>query len=73
MWDEIGYFFYILKDVEGDVINGMFYELEFFRVVVIDDMIYCIEKVFKCRKNDVFVKWWGWFNKFNSWIFKSDL
>lgn len=65
--------FYTLKDVEGDVINGTFYESELSRVIVTDDTTYRIEKVFKRRKNDAFVKWWGWPNKFNSWIPKSDL
>lgn len=65
--------FYTLKDVEGDVINGTFYESELSRVIVTDDTTYRIEKVFKRRKNDALVKWWGWPNKFNSWIPKSDL
>lgn len=65
--------FYTLKDVEGDVINGTFYESELSRVVVTDDTTYRIEKVFKRRKNDALVKWSGWPNKFNNWIPKSDL
>lgn len=65
--------FYTLKDVEGDVINGTFYESELSRVIVTYDTTYRIEKVFKRRKNDALVKWWGWPNKFNSWIPKSDL
>lgn len=35
--------FYTLKDVEGDVINGTFYESELSRVIVTDDTTYRIE------------------------------
>lgn len=63
---------YRLKDQQGEMIEGVFYEPEIQKVEKEDD-VYQIEKVLKRRKlkggvAEVFVKWRGYPDKFNSWI-----
>lgn len=63
---------YTLKDELNEPIEGWFYKQELLRVVVPDDKAYKIEKVIKRRmrngKEELFVKFRGWPNKFNSWV-----
>ena len=65
--------YYILKDAQGDAVDGTFYPSELSKVIVTHDTTYRIEKVLQKRRREVLVKWWGWPKKFNSWIDKSDL
>ena len=63
---------YRLKDQQGEMIEGVFYEPELQKVEKEDD-VYQIEKILKRRKlkgrvAEVFVKWRGYPDKFNSWI-----
>lgn len=63
---------YRLKDQQGEMIEGVFYEPELQEVEKEDD-VYQIEKVLKRRKlkggvPEVFVKWRGYADKFNSWV-----
>lgn len=65
--------FYKLVDLQGDAIDGSFYGHELSKVHVDDSTTYRIGKVLRYRKNEVFVQWKGWPNKFNSWIPRKDL
>lgn len=63
---------YKLKDLADDPIEGTFYESELLKVIKSGDILYRVEKVLRKRKQgktkEVYVKWKGWPNKFNSWI-----
>ncbi len=66
---------YELKDWHNEPIGGSFYQGEIQKVDVDEDAQYDIEKVVKKRsvkgEKQLFVKWKGWPNSFNSWI-KAD-
>lgn len=61
---------YKLKDLQGEEINGTFYELELQKVV--DSGFYPIEKVIKTRKiggtMQYYVKFLGYPETFNAWV-----
>lgn len=65
---------YKLKDLKGEEISGGFYPEEIQKVYFNPNAKFKIEKTIKRRKNpttgrkELFVKWLGWPNKFNSWI-----
>ena len=61
-----------LRDWDGELLQGSFYEQEIQKIVKNNDM-YITEKVLKRRKNKVFVKWRGYDDKFNSWVDASDI
>ena len=58
--------------MNGEIIKGIFYERE---LQLTKNIIgeYVIEKVLKTKGNQMYVKWRGYSNKFNSWINKSDI
>lgn len=66
---------YVLKDLNGKVIAGLFYEREMVIVRSKDpatyERIYRVEKVLKERmkrgKKEYFIKWKGYGSNFNSW------
>ena len=62
---------YKLKDYDGEQLQGTFYEQELQRAIKTDDL-YQIEKVLRTRKRrgktEYFVKWFGYPDKFNSWV-----
>ena len=64
---------YILKDDNGEELNGSFYSQEI--QVVRDKTVFKIEKVLETRRNgrEILVKWLGYPNSFNSWIPKANL
>ena len=61
---------YRIKDLNGEQLEGTFYEPEL-QKVDISDNIFTIEKVIKTRtrrgKKEYFVKWRGYPSSFNSW------
>ena len=63
---------YKLEDYGHEKIKGGFYEKEIQRVVKTDD-VFKVKKVFATRKRkgvkEYFVKWKGYPEKFNSWIY----
>ena len=67
---------YKIKDYNGEELEGVFYAEELQRVVKKDD-VYKVEKVLAKKtvggKVKVLVKWRGYPNTFNSWIWKADL
>ena len=63
---------YQLKDMNDKIIEGQFYEKELQLTKNITGE-YIIEKVLKIKGNQMYVKWRGYSNNFNSWVNKSDI
>ena len=61
---------YTIKDQLGEPVRGSFYEQELQLSV---QEIYRIERILWKKKNQVYVKWNGYRNAFNSWIPSTDL
>ena len=71
-WIRDGSKIYKIKDWDGDVIEGTFYEAELQGVTVSPDDTFRIDKVLKRRgrgdKREALVSWTFYPPKFNSWI-----
>ena len=63
---------YQLKDMNDEIIEGQFYEKEL-QLSKNTTGEYIIEKVLKTKGNNIFVKWRGYSNNFNSWVNKLDI
>ena len=67
---------YLVKDDHGEILEGTFYAEELQKVIKTDD-VYKNEPILKKRKKgrrvQYLVKWLGYQESFNSWIFKQDL
>ena len=63
---------YKIKDLNGEIIEGIFYEKELQRSKNTSE-VYVIEKIIRKNKNKYLVKWRGYSNDFNSWIDKDDI
>ena len=61
---------YTIKDTLGEPVQVIFYEQELQLSV---QKPFCIERVLKKKKNQVFVKWKGHSDAFNSWVPLTDL
>ena len=61
---------YTIKDTLGELVQGTFYEQELQLSV---QEIFRIAHVLKKKKNQVFIKWKGYSNAFNSWVPLADL
>ena len=61
---------YTIKDQLGEPVRGSFYEQELQLSV---QEIFHIERVLRKNRNQVYVKWKGCSNSFNSWIPIADL
>ena len=68
---------YRLKDHDGEIIEGMFYEPELVKVVPPDPNVFLVEKVVKSKKCSGklyhLVKWIGYPPSKNSWVSDDDL
>lgn len=62
---------YLLKDHNGDVLQGSFYEKELQKSKT--DDVYLVEKVLRKKGDKLLVKWQGFNGKYNSWVNKKDL
>ena len=60
---------YVINDLNGEEIVGMFYEKELQKT---NQKEFRVEKVIKRRGDNLYVKWKGCDNSFNSWIYKKD-
>ena len=61
---------YTIKDTLGEPILGTFYEQE---LQLSAQEIFCIERLLKKMKNQVFVKWKGYSDAVNWWVPLTDL
>ena len=61
---------YTIKNQLGELVRGGFYEQE---LHLSAQKIFRIERVIRKKKNQVYVKWKGYSNAFNSWIPVADL
>ena len=63
---------YQIKDMNDEIIKGIFYEKELQLTKNTSDE-YIIEKILKTKGNQMYVKWRGYSNNFNSWVNKYDI
>ena len=63
---------YKIKDLNGEIIKGIFYEKESQKTKNISE-VYIIEKIIRKNKNKYLVKWRGYSNDFNSWVDNNDV
>ena len=61
---------YKISDQNGEEIQGTFYEQEMQKK---NQEIFRIEKVIRKQKNKSFVKWYGYPESFNSWVYNKEL
>ena len=61
---------YVINDLNGDEVIGTFYEKELQKT---NQQEFRIEKVFKEKGDQLYVKWKGYDSSFNSWIDKKDV
>ena len=60
--------YYYLKDLNGEKIEGSFYEQELQKTNFKKDDLYIIEKVLKTKNDKAYVKWRNYDSSFNSWV-----
>ena len=65
--------YYYLKDLNGEKIEGSFYEQELQKTNFKKDDLYIIEKVLKTKSDKAYVKFRNYDSSFNSWVNKSDI
>ena len=63
---------YKIKDLNGEIIDGIFYQLELQKTKNTSE-IYNIERIIRKNKNKYLVKWRNYSSDFNSWINKDDV
>ena len=63
---------YQIKDMNDEIIKGIFYEKEL-QLTKNNSDEYIIEKILKTKGNQMYVKWRGFSNNFNSWVNKYDI
>ena len=67
---------YKLTDLNGDTVEGIFYEEELQKIIK-EDEVFNIDKILKKRtrnkQKEIFVSWLGYPKNFNSWIPASSL
>ena len=61
---------YVISDLNGEKIGGTFYEKELQKT---NQKEFRVEKVKKRTGDELYVKWKGFDNSFNSWIDKKDI
>ena len=61
---------YVINDLNAEEIIGTFYEKE---LQGTNQQEYRIEKIIKKKGDNLYVKWKGYNNSFNSWIDKKDV
>ena len=61
---------YVIEDLNGKKVVGTFYEKE---IQMTNQTEFRIEKVIKKKCDELYVKWKGCDNSFNSWIDKKTL
>ena len=61
---------YTIKDTLGEPVQGTFYEQE---LLLSAQEIFRIERVLWKKKNQIYVKWKGYSDAFNSWVPSTNL
>ena len=61
---------YAISELNSEEITGSFYEKELQKT---SQKEFRMEKVLKRKGDKLYVKWKGYDNRFNSWIYKKDL
>ena len=65
--------YYFLKDLNGEKLDGSFYQQELLKTNMKEDGLYIIEKIIKKVGNKYLVKWRGYDNSFNSYVNENDI
>ena len=61
---------FVINDLNGEEIIGIFYEKELQKT---NQKQFRLEKILKRKDDELYVKWKGYDNSFNSWINKKDI
>ena len=61
---------YVINDLNGEEIIGTFYEKELQKT---NQEEFRVEKVIRRKGDELYVKWKGYYNPFNSWIDRASL
>ena len=64
---------YKIKDMNNEIIQGIFYEKELQLSKMKEDGLYIIEKIIRKVGNKYLVKWKGYDDSFNSYVNKNDI
>ena len=64
---------YKIKDINNEIIQGIFYEKELQLSKMKEGGLYIIEKIIRKVGNKYLVKWKGYDNSFNSYVNKNDI
>ena len=68
---------YKLKDLTGEDIDGLFYESELQKINKNINSTFRVQKILKRRRKksgeELYIKWMGWPDKFNSWVAAVDV
>ena len=65
--------YYYLKDLNGEKLDGTFYQEELLKTNMKENDLYIIEKIIKKVGNKYLVKWKGYDDSFNSYVNKNDM
>ena len=65
--------FYYLKDLNGEKLDGTFYQEELLKTNMKEDGLYIIEKIIEKVGDKYLVKWKGYDDSFNSYVNKNDI
>ena len=65
---------YVLKDIQNDAVEGVFYNNELQKIDVSDsDDTYIIDKILKKSKGKSLILWLGWPKKFATWLRNTEI
>ena len=67
------HYYYYLKDLNGEKLDGTFYQEELLKTNMKENDLYIIEKIINKVGNKYLVKWKGYDNSFNSYVNKNDI
>ena len=65
--------YYYLKDLNGEKLDGTFYQEELLKTNIKEHDLYIIEKIINKVGNKYLVKWKGYDDSFNSYVNKNDI
>ena len=65
--------YYYLKDLNGEKLDGTFYQEELLKTNIKEHDLYIIEKIIKKVGNKYLVKWRGYDDTFNSYVNENDI